>query len=99
MVTTGMTAKSHKMGLDHCQKKKKHTFARRKEQKQQNLSDFKNIKCKKSYAFEAESSERARRTVKAPGETGTRSKTTGTRSKRKRDSRLARRGGPQGKNC
>ena len=36
---------------------------------------------------------------KAPGETGTRSKTTGTRGERKGDSRLARRGGPQGQNC
>ena len=76
-----------------------HTFAKRKSQKQQYLSDFKNIKCKTSYAFRTESSERARRTAKAPGETGTRSKTTGTRSKRKGDSRLARRGGPQGQNC
>ena len=33
---------------------------------QRNLSVFKNIKCKTSYAFGAESSERARRTAKAP---------------------------------
>ena len=42
--------------------------------------------------LELKSSERARRTAKAPGETG-------TRSKREGDSRLARRGGPQGQNC
>ena len=42
--------------------------------------------------LELKSSERARRTAKAPGETG-------TRSKREGDSRLARRGGPQSQNC